>query len=361
MTLVTRPPTGRPAWPIILLAGREKSGKSYAAAEAATSDLIHAAYWVTVGEDEPDELGLIAPDLHIVQHDGSYHAILTAIREVSQVPAVDGRPALLVLDSISMVWSMLTDEAQRLANQRAARKAERARKPAPSEDVTISMDLWNRAAGRWRRLMDALRAHPGPVILTARLAEVSVLDQNGDPTGAKDWKVEGHKTLPFDATVIVHLRSRSERYILGVRSVVWQTEPDALLPFPPGRTVPDLWRLLGLTGSGDRVHRSPDGAASLTAEDAIRTALLARLAAVSSDMGRVDAHWQSRHGEPIAEATDLQALLELTEWGEKVHAGTRPAPAAQDQPPPSAPTPPPPADTTAMETHLQENERGTHA
>ena len=34
MALKTRKPTGKPPWPILLLAGRPKAGKSYAAAAA---------------------------------------------------------------------------------------------------------------------------------------------------------------------------------------------------------------------------------------------------------------------------------------------------------------------------------------
>ena len=136
----------------------------------------------------------------------------------------DGRPTLLVLDSVSMVWSMITDEMQVVANRRAATKAERSGKKAPTDDVQISMDLWNKAAGRWRRLMDALKAHRGPVLLTARLAQVTIM-ANGEPTAEKDWKIEGHKTLPYDATVIVQLRSRADRYLTGVRSVTAALPP----------------------------------------------------------------------------------------------------------------------------------------
>lgn len=339
--LKTRKPTGQPAWPLLLLAGQEKAGKSYSAAEASTSHLIGATYWIAIGEDEPDELGRVG-DFEIVEHDGTYQAILAAVKDVAALPPVDGKPVLLVLDSMSMIWSMLTDEAQMAANRRARQKAEKYSKPMPTEDVTISMDLWNTAAKKWRRLMDAIRAHRGPVILTARLNQVSILNAKGDPTGEKDWKIEGHKTLPFDASAIVQLRSRAERFISGVKSTIWQTEPEALIDFPTGRTIADLWQLLGLEESADRIHHAPDGGASLAAEEALRNQLLARLAKVGSPE-KTDAFWQATHGEPITEASDLDALREFVEQGEQIardrgqQKQARPEPTSQVEQLPEAP------------------------
>lgn len=341
--LTTRKPTGRPAWPLVLLAGAEKSGKSWAAAEASKSPLIGTTYWIGCGEDDPDELGRVG-DFLIVEHNGSYPAIVDAITEINRLDQQGDKPTLIILDSISMVWAMLTDEAQAIANTRAARKAARSNKPAPQDDVAISMDLWNRAAKRWRRLMDALRAHQGPVILTARLSLISIL-ANGEPTGEKEYKIEGHKTLPYDVSAIVQLRSRSERYITGVRSVVWATEPDALIPFPTDAGVADLWAKLGLEEATDRVHRSNDANASIAAEDKIRADLLRRLAAVAPDMGKLEAWWENNHQEPLAEASDLAALLAVVETGEKRHAEhkapAKPAPQGQVDTLPEAPEDPP--------------------
>lgn len=75
MTLTTRKPTGLPSWPILLIAGVPKAGKSYACAAASASPLVGRTLWVPVGEDDPDELGGIpGADFDIVQHDGTCHA-----------------------------------------------------------------------------------------------------------------------------------------------------------------------------------------------------------------------------------------------------------------------------------------------
>ena len=81
MTLTVRKPTGLPAWPVLLLAGVEKSGKTYAAAQASASDMIGHTYWIGFGEQDPDEYGQIG-QFDIVEHDGTYRDLLRAIDDV---------------------------------------------------------------------------------------------------------------------------------------------------------------------------------------------------------------------------------------------------------------------------------------
>ena len=134
MTLKTRKPTGKPLWPILLIAGIEKSGKSYAAAAASASKLIGRTLWVPVGEDDPDELGGIdGARFEIVEHDGTYRGILSAVDAAVAELAKDDTPGLIVLDSGTRLWNLLSDEAQATANARAAKKAERFGKAAPAK------------------------------------------------------------------------------------------------------------------------------------------------------------------------------------------------------------------------------------
>lgn len=315
--LVTRKPTGVPAWPILLLAGVEKSGKSYAAAQASASELVDRTLWITCGEDDPDELGqLPGARFEIVQQDGTHRAICDTLAAIHQLPTPTGKPHLIVIDSVSMLWQVLKDEAQEAANRRRKRT-----------DADISMDLWNQAANRWRHLMDLLRAHRGPVLLTARLAQVAEVDGNR-PTGRQEWRVEGHKTLPFDVSGIVQLRSRSERFLTGVRSLRFDMGADDLLPIPAETTVHDLWVRYGLDQSGERTHRSADGAASLAADQQARDALLDRLAAVA-DMGRMAAWWSDTHGHDIALTPLIDQLRALVEQGEARHRQAQTPPAEQ--------------------------------
>ena len=62
------------------------------------------------------------------------------------------------------------------------------------------MDKWNRAAARWKAIVDPLVQWPGLMVFTARGAEVTAMDENGRPiAGTKVYKVQAHKTLLFGA------------------------------------------------------------------------------------------------------------------------------------------------------------------
>ena len=255
MTLQTRPATGVPPWPITLITGPEKTGKSYAAAAATADPRIGRCLWVGIGEDDPDEYGAI-PDarIDIVIHDGTYRGILNALKDIAAEPAGD-LPTLLVVDSMSRLWTLLQDMAQAEADDRAARKAAKYKQAAPEPGSSdISMDLWNRAAQRWGHVMDAVRAHAGPVALTARLNVVTVLDIQGRPTKDKDVKVEGHKSLPYDVTAIVELEGPGKAVLRGVRSLRFPLAADERQAFPDF-TLPTLWERLGcFDRAGPRTH-----------------------------------------------------------------------------------------------------------
>lgn len=304
----TRKPTGKPSWPIMLLAGVEKSGKTYAAAEASASDLIGNTYWIGVGEDDPDEYGAIdGARFEIVEHGGTYRDILGAIGDVVEQPRVDEKPNLIVLDSGGRMWSLLSDQAQETANERARKKGR-----AVSDDgAQITMDLWNAAKQRWNHILDVLRWHDGPVVITARLDEVAVVNDKGDPTKDKRWKVQAEKNLPFEVGVIVELRGFGEAYLTGVRSLKFKPKPNEYTRLD-GFTVDDLWRKLGLAekdATSPRIHSGAE-AVGQTAE---RDGLLAEIAALADDLQipreDIAAQWATDHeGIALRETTDVGAL-----------------------------------------------------
>jgi hypothetical protein len=245
--LKTRKPTGLPSWPMVLLAGREGAGKSWAAAMASASELVGRTLWIGIGEDDPDEYGVIpGARFEIVEHDGSYQGILAAVRAAAAEP-MDDRPTLLVVDSMTRLWNQLTDNAQAVANRRA-----KGRKNS-NGDYTVSADLWNVAAQQWKDVMDAVRLHRGPAILTARLEQVMVME-NGQPTNEKVWKVQGHKSLPFDVGVLIEMHERGHFLMTKAKSARIQIEK----PTPaPGFTVETLWDRLGISTQaqlGVRTH-----------------------------------------------------------------------------------------------------------
>lgn len=293
MTITTRRPTGKPSWPIITLAGREGTGKTWAAIQASASKLVGRTLVVTLGEDQPDEYALIpGADFEIVEHDGTVRGLLNTIDLINAEPDTDGKPTLLILDSGSRYWQLLSDNAQNTANGKA-KNANR------GGDATVTVELWNEAAKNWTRLYDKLRAHRGPVILTARLEQVAIMDGNR-PTAEKDWKIQAHKSLPYDAQVIVEMPERGEYLIRKVKSARWTLKEKTP---KPDFTVDWLWHALGLgdTEVQEREFSQPVTDPEESGDESGRD-WLAELAATNNDIDAVAALG--------AEATKLKANRE---------------------------------------------------
>jgi AAA domain len=214
--LKTRKPTGKPPWPMILLAGAEKCGKSYAAAAFSASDLIDRTFFVELGEGYADHYGEIpGARYEIVEHDGSYLSIGRCLRAATMQPRPNGKPHAIILDSATELWDLLSEEAQATANRRKGKDAD--------GEAQITMDLWNVAKKRWRHIVDLLRQYDGPVIITARLEQVTVMAVNGTPTTAKDWKIRAEKNLPFECDAVVKMPEQGKAILAGVRSLRLRT------------------------------------------------------------------------------------------------------------------------------------------
>lgn len=222
MTIKTRKPTGVVPWPLVLIEGPEKSGKSWACAQFSTSEKIGQMYWLDLAEGAADEYGAIpGADYLVIDHDGTWQDIIGQVGEVKaeaeRAAKAKEPPVVLVIDSMSNEWASLSDwAAQRAKRQEGNRKKLAAN---PDADVNISMNLWNDATARHRRLMTMLLTFPGIVLITARGKEVAAMDDTGKPSGDKTYKVEGHKTLAYDASVWVRLSRDTPPVVVGARSV----------------------------------------------------------------------------------------------------------------------------------------------
>lgn len=256
-TYRSRPPTGRPSWPTILLAGVEKSGKSMCGVQYSADPSVAFMRCIEIGEASLDAYGAYpGARFEIVEHNGTYAGIRDAtLSAVAEPAVVDGRIVPVMFDSISRLWELLSDEAQEMANRRAAVKAAKSGGKAGDEE-DIGTDLWNRAKDRWYVVLDALRMYPGPVILTARFEE-QVKFEGGRPsrTGAREWKILGQKRLPFDVDVIVQMRRRGDFTLTGIRSLTLQIEDGQSMPMP-GFTIAGLLEQMNvnLETVTDRIH-----------------------------------------------------------------------------------------------------------
>ncbi|MCG8971732.1 hypothetical protein [Streptomyces sp. CL12-4] len=226
----SRRPTKLPNPPMILLAGPEKTGKSRIAAEGTASELLGMTYWIEIGGSEgtADYYGrLPGANYEIVEHNGTYQDILDAVRwAVAQPPAVEGKRNMIVIDNVSVLWDMLSDEQALYARWRAEKKAQENRRRGPNPDlpVTVDPDLWNRAKDRWGEILWLLRRHTGPTLLLAR-QEVVTAFENDKPTRDKTRKIKAEKNLPAAVDAIVELHALGEAYLTGVRTLHWEVTP----------------------------------------------------------------------------------------------------------------------------------------
>lgn len=238
--LATRKPSGVPSWPVVLLAGREKTGKSYHAALASSSALVGRTLWLGFGEKDPDEYGAIpGADFEIVEYDGKISGLLEMARAVVAQPSVDGRPNLVVLDSGTVIWDTLRDKATWLAQQRGSVSR-------TTGEPIVGMDLWNKVTSEWNQLMRTLRAHNGPVIITARMDTVTVMNDQGKPTAAKQDKVKGQRNLAYDVDAIIEMPERGKATLTGARSVVHKLPERLDIADFDTKGIDWLWRTLGL-------------------------------------------------------------------------------------------------------------------
>lgn len=221
MTLKTRPPTCAVPWPLLLIEGGEKAGKSWAAAVLSSSDKVGRTLWIDWGEGAADEYGAIpGARYEVVEHDGTWPSIIDQVKaardEAQRAVDAGEKPVVLVIDSMTAEWADLKEWVDAKARRRDANRKKLEKDP--EAEIQITPDLWNLANGRHKDLMRILMRFPGIVVMTARGADQMEME-NGKPTTRRTWKVEGQKDLAFDASVWVRLGRGEHPQIIGARSV----------------------------------------------------------------------------------------------------------------------------------------------
>lgn len=231
MALKLRKPTGLVPYPFILIEGEQKAGKTYSGAELAASGRCGEVYWIDIGEADADRYGAMA-DYMIIEHDGTYRDILNEVKQLKDLPAeVNGKPTLVIVDSMSGLWSMLKSRAQKA-----------------SKGSTITMRQWNQVKNDWKAIADELIRFEGIVIATAR-GGWSVVVKNGKPTTDRTWKVDSHKSLPFDVDAWMRVSRDNPPLIVGCRSLKVKIRPGVDQPMAMHDFTMEklIWDVLGVT------------------------------------------------------------------------------------------------------------------
>src|SRR5690606_23124247 len=88
MAIKTRKPTGAVPWPLILLEGGEKAGKSWACAELSASEKVGQTYWLDLSEGAADEYGAVPGARYlVVEHNGTWQDIVGQVAEIREEAA----------------------------------------------------------------------------------------------------------------------------------------------------------------------------------------------------------------------------------------------------------------------------------
>lgn len=229
MTLKTRKPTGAVPWPLVLIEGEEKAGKTWACAEFTASGKVGRCFWIDLGEGAADEYGAIpGADYEVVEHDGSFADLYANVAEIHAIAADaiagGGKPVVLIIDTMTSEWDLLKDwAADRAKSSRSNRKKLEA---DPNAEIVITGNLWNDANARHHKLMRLLKTFPGIALMTAHGKAVAVIGADGQPVeGKKAHKVESQKSLGADASCWLRLFREQPGVIVGGRSVHLQFKP----------------------------------------------------------------------------------------------------------------------------------------
>lgn len=333
MTLKTRKPTNAPSWPLILLAGEAKTGKTYRAAEFTGDERVGRSFFLDLGEGSADEYGAVpGADYEIIEHDGTWIDIIAqveAVRDVAREALDKGeKPVSLTIDSMTAEWSMLcawTDtRARRSVNNQKQLAAN------PDAEIDITSNYWNDANSRHNRLMNILKTFPGIVIMTALETEKTQFGANGRPiTGApKVARPDGQKRLTADATVWVRLSLDSNPTIVGIRSLKHNITPgkDHPEPWADFTLAKLVFEFMGL-GDGAQVRNAPvldadqvdpteEPAAAQAAKPVAKASPLAAARnevtvageAIGWDFTKMAASYAEYHGGELANVTDVSEL-----------------------------------------------------
>lgn len=296
--LKTRQPTGRVPWPLILVEGSEKSGKSYSVAALSASDKVGQTYWIDLAEGSADEYGAVPGARYlVVEHDGKWATIFAAVEaiyaEAERANNAGEPPVVLAIDSMTAEWNMLKD----WAGNRAKGSASNRRKLAqdPQAEITISQNYWNDANSRHAKLMRLLMTFPGIAVMTARGKWVAAIGDNGQPIeGKKEYRVEGQKSLAFDASCWVRLDREKPGQVIGLRSVHAGVRPgrDEPKDLPPDWTLEWLvFEALKCDPHGTHARKLVELQPGDEAPESPRFTSLMEAIKDAPDLAALKAHW----------------------------------------------------------------------
>ncbi|WP_433330096.1 hypothetical protein [Spirillospora sp. CA-294931] len=222
MTILrTRTPTGARSWPVLLVEGPEKCGRTRACAALAASPRVGRTLWLDLGHGTADEYATVpGARYEILVHDGSYAEIfrqISAARDAAAQAIADGEPpTVLIVNSMTSLWDWIRTWAQHRVH--ASLENRRRLQSDPFAEVSLGDSGWNEANARHARVMRLLLTYPGIVVMTARGKWITPASKDGVPDGPPFYKVDAHKSVCADASCWIRLDREAPPLIVGARA-----------------------------------------------------------------------------------------------------------------------------------------------
>lgn len=241
--LVFEEPDGEVCPPFLLIEGPEKVGKSWEVAASTADERICHTWWIEWGEKPcAREYGAITGARYeIVKHDGSFWAVLSIVEQLTErarAMITHNAAPMLVIDTGAGEWRALKGLAQALTMASPSVRRKIAANPAArGEKHTIPQNVWNDVIDLHYELIRLLQDFPGIVVIISRGKEVAAVDTDGNPTGERAYRVEGHKELAYDVSAWVRMSREGKPLVIGSRST--------RAPLKPGKDRPREYKGLG--------------------------------------------------------------------------------------------------------------------
>lgn len=267
--LRTRKPTGEVAWPLILVEGGEKVGKSCTAFGFSTDGRVGRTFVFELGEAKADEYARLGP-YEIVDHNGTFSDIYDQLEAACAEPRTEGRPNVVVFDQITSLWELIKDWTETRA--RSSKTARKILAEDPDAEIDISMNLWNDAKARWYKVINLLRRSDVIGVLVARASEVAKVQGGRPVSGQTDYRVEAEKSTVFAVTAQVRIGADHRATLVAVNSLDAQVPAKGLLlpeDLPLGHLVFEVLGCTATTGPQRITH----GAVEIPRAEAMRRLL----------------------------------------------------------------------------------------
>lgn len=212
-------PTGLVAYPSILIEGEEKAHKTSEALMLSRDPRIGHVFVLELGESKADEYARIG-SYRILRHNGTYWGILEQLRAATAVPMIDGKPNVIIFDSISWLWDLEKARVDVRARRGAKANAERYNKPFdPDQEIKAPFNLWSDAKTRWYRVINELRAWEGIVVYVARGKDGIKVEGNKVVENETEWKVQTEGNLKFEVDAWVRMQRGAPPMLMGAGSM----------------------------------------------------------------------------------------------------------------------------------------------